>query len=61
MYAATWRGTPCALKRVDAEEVNEEAVKRFRAEIELMILLRHPNLVQLVGACWETGYVSNST
>jgi serine/threonine protein kinase len=53
VYASVWRGTPCALKRLDADGIDEEALVRFREEISLMIRLRHPNVVQLVGACWE--------
>ncbi|RHY61887.1 hypothetical protein DYB30_003214 [Aphanomyces astaci] len=30
-----------------------EVIKRFREEIELMSCLRHPNIVQFIGASWD--------
>jgi serine/threonine protein kinase len=38
------------LKAVDAN-----SLQRFRAEILLMKDLRHPNIVMLIGASWNTG------
>ena len=42
---------PVAIKTMI--EVNEANVKAFRAEILLTSALRHPNIVNFVGACWS--------
>ena len=34
-------------------KMTREAMRAFRAEVEIMAPLRHPNLVCLFGACWD--------
>mgnify|MGYP000014430193 FL=1 len=34
-------------------EIDEESVERFRFECFLMKTIRHPNIVELVGVCWD--------
>ena len=45
VYIGTYRGTmKCAVKQMIAEKVDEMSIALFRAEIELMSVLRHPGL-----------------
>jgi serine/threonine protein kinase len=48
---ATYRGQFVAQKQLLS--INDESVKRFRFECFLMKSLRHPNIVKMVGVCWE--------
>jgi hypothetical protein len=43
-------GEPVAIKTLI--KVNEANLKVFKAEILLLSTLRHPNIVNFVGACW---------
>jgi len=43
-------GQPVAIKTM--LEVSDAGARAFRAEILLTATLRHPNIVQFVGACW---------
>ena len=50
---ATWRGTPVAVKRVRrhcARQARE--LRAFQEEAAMMLSLRHPNVVLLLGASW---------
>ena len=52
--AATYRGTPVAVKTM--HERHSHVAKRaeaFRDEMQLLLGLRHPNIVQLVGGSWD--------
>jgi serine/threonine protein kinase len=48
---ATYRGQLVAQKQLLT--INDESVKRFRFECFLMKSLRHPNIVKLIGVCWD--------
>ena len=48
---AHYRGKPMAMKQL--LQIGEDSVKRFRFECFLMKSLRHPNIVKLVGVCWD--------
>jgi serine/threonine protein kinase len=48
---AKYKGMDVAMKQLLT--VNSETVKRFRLECFLMKSLRHPNVVKLVGVCWD--------
>jgi len=50
VFTGTCMGEPVAIKTM--LEVTEENVKEFRSEILLTATLRHPNIVNFVGACW---------
>lgn len=56
-YGDVWlgelRGRPCAIKRTRADAVTEDGMKGFRQEIYLLCRLRHPNIIEFYGACWE--------
>lgn len=46
-----WRGTPVAVKRILPDLSNDKmVVQDFRNEVELLVKLRHPNIVQFLGA-----------
>ena len=51
---ATLLDTPVVLKRVERSKISQERVRAFVAEIKLMLPLRHPNIVMLIGATYNT-------
>jgi len=50
---ARWFGTLVVCKRMRRDLITVASIARFRDEIELMAGLRHPNIVQLIGASWD--------
>ncbi|GMH90963.1 hypothetical protein TrVE_jg13145 [Triparma verrucosa] len=66
VHLAMFRNQRIALKRI--VRIDQESVKRFRFECFMMKELRHPNIVKLVGVCWDDimmacclEYVENGT
>lgn len=48
---ALWRGTPVAVKTIRQSLSNDcMVVKDFRHEVDLLVKVRHPNVVQFLGA-----------
>ncbi|CAA3021106.1 serine threonine- kinase STY46-like [Olea europaea subsp. europaea] len=48
---ASWRGTPVAVKRILPNLSDDRLViQDFRHEVNLLVKLRHPNIVQFLGA-----------
>ncbi|GLJ51107.1 hypothetical protein SUGI_1088030 [Cryptomeria japonica] len=48
---ANWRGTPVAVKRILPSLSDDKLViQDFRHEVDLLVKLRHPNIVQFLGA-----------
>ncbi|KAL7132793.1 hypothetical protein ABFS83_12G097900 [Erythranthe nasuta] len=51
---ACWRGTPVAIKRILPNLSDDKLViQDFRHEVNLLVKLRHPNIVQFLGAVTE--------
>jgi hypothetical protein len=53
VYEAYWKTKPCAVKVLFAQEMHDDLVYEFESELEIMSVLRHPNITQLYGACLE--------
>lgn len=48
---AFWRGTPVAVKTIRPSLSNDQmVVKDFQHEVQLLVMVRHPNIVQFLGA-----------
>ena len=53
VYKGELNGTTVAVKRLLRSKLTHEALARFKEECELMLGLRHPNIVQLLGGAWS--------
>ncbi|KAI5331854.1 hypothetical protein L3X38_021980 [Prunus dulcis] len=52
---ASWRGIQVAVKRLGEEVlIDEDKVKAFRDELEFLQKIRHPNVVQFLGAVTQS-------
>jgi serine/threonine protein kinase len=51
VFCGTCLGEPVAVKTMI--DVTEQNARNFKAEILLTATLRHPNIVNFVGACWD--------
>ena len=51
VHLGSYKGVKVAVKQL--LEIIDENVDRFRFECFLMKNLRHPNVVKLVGVCWD--------
>ena len=52
VWSGQYLGQACAIKIIKNEHVTVESLELFRTEILLTHRVRHPNVVDLVGACW---------
>jgi len=53
VWKGEWAGTSVAIKKILSATISEEEIQVFSTEILLMSKLRHPNIVQFLGACLE--------
>ncbi|XP_042010751.1 integrin-linked protein kinase 1-like isoform X2 [Salvia splendens] len=51
---ATWAGTPVAVKIFYEGAADENKVRAFRDELSLLLSIRHPNVVQFLGAVTQS-------
>eukprot|EP01087_Luapelamoeba_hula_P000429 TRINITY_DN1031_c0_g1_i1.p1 TRINITY_DN1031_c0_g1~~TRINITY_DN1031_c0_g1_i1.p1 ORF type:complete len:938 (+),score=189.16 TRINITY_DN1031_c0_g1_i1:209-3022(+) len=59
-FGEVWRGTlhgkDVAVKKLFVgDDLEEDVLRDFRREVEVMITLRHPNICLLMGACTQPG------
>ncbi|XP_073031092.1 serine/threonine-protein kinase EDR1-like isoform X1 [Primulina eburnea] len=50
VYRAEWNGTEVAVKKFMKQDISGDALTQFKCEVEIMLSLRHPNVVLLTGA-----------
>ncbi|KAL3361123.1 hypothetical protein AABB24_014165 [Solanum stoloniferum] len=50
VYRAEWNGTEVAVKKFMNQDITNDALEQFKCEIEIMLRLRHPNVVLFMGA-----------
>ncbi|KAJ0477505.1 putative protein kinase TKL-CTR1-DRK-2 family [Helianthus annuus] len=50
VYRSKWHGTEVAVKKFMNQDIAGDALTQFKGEIEIMLRLRHPNVVLFMGA-----------
>lgn len=50
VYRADWNGTEVAVKKFMNQDISGDALAQFKFEVEIMLRLRHPNVVLFMGA-----------
>lgn len=53
MYKGLWCGCPVAVKKWFDPDHTDDTIAEFRAEVMSLAELRHPNIVQFLGACMK--------
>ena len=53
VHRATWRGTTVAVKILVCQQLTPDVVEEFETEVQIMSILRHPNICLLMGACLD--------
>ncbi|DBA00609.1 TPA: hypothetical protein N0F65_007738 [Lagenidium giganteum] len=53
VYKGRWQHRRVAVKVLIRQDLSPEIIKDFEAEINIMSILHHPNVCQLLGACLE--------
>eukprot|EP00002_Diphylleia_rotans_P031378 TRINITY_DN6515_c0_g2_i1.p1 TRINITY_DN6515_c0_g2~~TRINITY_DN6515_c0_g2_i1.p1 ORF type:complete len:2286 (+),score=369.33 TRINITY_DN6515_c0_g2_i1:114-6971(+) len=54
VYRGSWRGTDVAIKKILLMNLKDEVIASFQAEIEVMVELRHPNILLYMSASVNT-------
>ncbi|CAI9093676.1 OLC1v1029234C2 [Oldenlandia corymbosa var. corymbosa] len=50
VYRSDWNGTEVAVKKFMNQDISSDALAQFKCEVEIMLRLRHPNVVLFMGA-----------
>ncbi|KAI3454139.1 hypothetical protein Pfo_010802 [Paulownia fortunei] len=50
VYRSEWNGTEVAVKKFMNQDISGDALTQFKCEVEIMLRLRHPNVVLFMGA-----------
>ncbi|KAL5559267.1 hypothetical protein UlMin_035478 [Ulmus minor] len=58
VYHADWNGTEVAVKKFLDQDVSGDALVQFKCEVEIMLRLRHPNVVLFMGAVTRSPHFS---
>ncbi|KAL3650753.1 hypothetical protein CASFOL_007156 [Castilleja foliolosa] len=58
VYRGEWNGTEVAVKKFMKQDISGDALEQFKCEIEIMLRLRHPNVVLLMGAVMQSPNMS---
>lgn len=53
VYKGLWCGCPVAIKKWFDPDHTDDTIAEFRAEVMSLAELRHPNVVQFLGACMK--------
>jgi len=53
VYRAEWQGTEVAVKQFLEQDMTDAIQEEFLQEVRIMKDLRHPNIVQFMGATWK--------
>jgi tRNA A-37 threonylcarbamoyl transferase component Bud32 len=53
VYLASWNGTTVAVKKLPASKLTDEFLREFAREARLMRTMRHPNVIQFLGASFD--------
>ncbi|TYI22465.1 hypothetical protein ES332_A06G105200v1 [Gossypium tomentosum] len=58
VYQADWNGTEVAVKKFLDQDFSGDALVQFKCEVEIMLRLRHPNVVLFMGAVTHSPHFS---
>ncbi|XVE97670.1 hypothetical protein REPUB_Repub03eG0039000 [Reevesia pubescens] len=58
VYRADWNGTEVAVKKFLDQDFSGDALVQFKSEVEIMLRLRHPNVVLFMGAVTRSPHFS---
>lgn len=54
VYRGKWNETTVAIKQIKMDIVQQDKLEEFKTEINVMSVIRHPNIVMFLGACTES-------
>lgn len=53
IYKGSWKGTPVAVKKWFDPNATDQLMQEFREEVMTLQALKHPNVLQFLGACMK--------